>query len=257
MRERILEAMSCWRKYYIIRKAARRVESQSRIRTCLQCGDQFTDKENTHNKMCSPICRKIARSTKQGNRLFSEVKFKIKYKSCKFCGGNFFAKNDRFEYCSKLCVHRNDNLRHPPSLDSLEKQKAKTKTPEFKKRRVEQLKKRISVDPCFKLRGLVSKNVARALKKLKSSKRDSVLIYLPYSIPKLKAHLESQFNNVNGFTWENHGSVWHIDHIIPQSVFPYTDLDSKNFRDCWALSNLRPLERIENIKKSAKILMKR
>jgi 5-methylcytosine-specific restriction endonuclease McrA len=59
-------------------------------------------------------------------------------------------------------------------------------------------------------------------------------------------------------TWDNYGRYekgkekWQIDHIIPQSKLLYDSMDHSNFRKCWALENLRPLEVVENIRKSNK-----
>jgi hypothetical protein len=50
-------------------------------------------------------------------------------------------------------------------------------------------------------------------------------------------------------SWENHGTVWHIDHIIPKSVFNYTDAEHIDFKRCWALKNLQPLWAGENMSK--------
>lgn len=176
------------------------------------------------------------------------------WKCCKFCTKRFLAANDRFEYCSQLCISRREKIAYPLKPESVAKIKTRLKSVEARKARNEALRKRMATDPSFKLRCLVSKQVWRALKLVGCTKSDSTLAHLPYSIPQLKAHLESQFNNLNGFTWENHGKLWHIDHIIPQALFAYTDLDSKAFRDCWALSNLRPLHKTENMRKSDKVL---
>lgn len=75
---------------------------------------------------------------------------------------------------------------------------------------------------------------------------------LGYSIRELKGHLESQFDE--HMSWDNYGSYWHIDHIIPVSSFSYTNYQDEDFKRCWDLSNLQPLEAIENIKKSNKLL---
>jgi len=48
--------------------------------------------------------------------------------------------------------------------------------------------------------------------------------------------------------WDNHGKYWHIDHIMPQSILPYISMEDDNFKKCWALDNLRPLEAIQNMK---------
>jgi hypothetical protein len=71
-----------------------------------------------------------------------------------------------------------------------------------------------------------------------------------YAWADLRAHLEAQFTPA--MTWENWGDVWELDHIKPLSSFKYTSLDDPLFRECWALSNLRPLPRQENASKGAK-----
>ena len=42
--------------------------------------------------------------------------------------------------------------------------------------------------------------------------------------------------------------IW-IDHIKPRSLFKYKKPENKEFKECWALNNLQPLEKIANIKK--------
>jgi len=59
-----------------------------------------------------------------------------------------------------------------------------------------------------------------------------------YSLQDLKKHLEFLFKE--GMTWENYG-YWHIDHIIPISVFNFSDPSHIDFQRCWSLDNLQPL----------------
>lgn len=76
------------------------------------------------------------------------------------------------------------------------------------------------------------------------------LEYLGYTWADLRAHLEAQFTPA--MCWENWGDVWELDHIKPLSSFRYESLEDPLFRECWALSNLRPLPREENASKGAK-----
>jgi len=69
-----------------------------------------------------------------------------------------------------------------------------------------------------------------------------------YTLKDLIKHLENQFDDK--MSWENYGSYWWIDHIRPRSLFNYIYPEDKEFKECWALGNLQPLEAIENIKKS-------
>jgi hypothetical protein len=71
-----------------------------------------------------------------------------------------------------------------------------------------------------------------------------------YTLNQLMAHLERQF--LNGMTWENRGNGWHIDHIVPLSSFKFTSPDDPEFKAAWALTNLRPLWKRDNLEKGSK-----
>jgi hypothetical protein len=73
---------------------------------------------------------------------------------------------------------------------------------------------------------------------------------LGYSIAELRDHLERQLTA--GMTWQAfaEGRI-HIDHIVPQSAFDLND--EEQWRQCWALSNLRPLWAEDNLRKSCRI----
>lgn len=115
-------------------------------------------------------------------------------------------------------------------------------------------------DPSFYLRHWVSATIRTVLFKNGTSKRGySVMQKLSYDITQLKQHLESLFEP--WMNWENYGVyspkqwddnslstwTWQIDHIIPQSVLPYKNMDEENFKRVWALKNLRPYSAKQNI----------
>lgn len=122
-------------------------------------------------------------------------------------------------------------------------------------------KTRHTKDPTFRLRRIIGPSIRTALY---GSKNGRTWDYLPYTPIELKAHLESLF--ATWMTWGNHGVynaatwddndsstwTWQIDHIIPQSKFLYSSLDCDAFRQCWALSNLRPLSAKQNISEGAR-----
>ena len=66
----------------------------------------------------------------------------------------------------------------------------------------------------------------------------------------LRAHLEAQFTP--WMTWENWGSYWELDHIVPLSSFKYESLDDPRFRECWSLSILQPLRTDDNMIKCSR-----
>lgn len=55
-------------------------------------------------------------------------------------------------------------------------------------------------------------------------------------------------------TWDNYGTYWHIDHIRPISSFSFETYYDPDFKICWALENLQPLEAKANRLKSNKII---
>lgn len=114
---------------------------------------------------------------------------------------------------------------------------------------------RCSIDPSYKLRYAISHRIRECIKRNLNNKDGNIFDYLPYTIDELKKHLEKQFEP--WMNWNNYGGnaskkekTWWIDHIVPQSYLTYDSLNHPNFLKCWDLNNLRPLEKIENIKKN-------
>ena len=104
-------------------------------------------------------------------------------------------------------------------------------------------------DPMFRLNTSISNAIVKSLKKDKSGYHWENAV--GYTLEDLKLHLESQFQE--GMTWYNRGSVWHIDHIIPKSVFNFIEVHHPDFRRCWALENLQPLFSKDNLSKSNRL----
>ena len=69
-----------------------------------------------------------------------------------------------------------------------------------------------------------------------------------YSLDELKTHIERCF--LSGMGWHN-SHLWHVEHIIPLSAFEYANVDEKNFKIAWALTNLRPMWAKDNVSKGA------
>lgn len=113
-------------------------------------------------------------------------------------------------------------------------------------------RERRKTDPVYHLTENVRSAIRYGLFYHKGRKTNSTWQALPYTPEQLKEHLQAQFDA--HMTWDNYGDYWHIDHIHPQSLLPYDSLEHPNFIKCWSLSNLQPLEAIENIKKSNKLL---
>jgi HNH endonuclease. len=72
-----------------------------------------------------------------------------------------------------------------------------------------------------------------------------------YTVVELKQHLEKQFTPA--MSWDNYGTYWHVDHKIPIDVFNFDCPEDIDFKRCWELKNLQPLEKTLNLQKGAKL----
>jgi hypothetical protein len=68
-----------------------------------------------------------------------------------------------------------------------------------------------------------------------------------YEARLLVPHLEAQFEP--WMNWANYGTEWHVDHMRPISSFKFPE----EIAQCWALSNLRPLRALDNLRKGASL----
>ena len=110
-------------------------------------------------------------------------------------------------------------------------------------RRNKWFKKKINEDILFRL----SRNLRNRIHKIIKNSNLKTDELIGVGLEEFKLYLESKFQK--GMTWENYGD-WHIDHIIPLS-------SGKNEHELYNLchyTNLQPLWKLDNIKKSNKIL---
>ena len=154
-----------------------------------------------------------------------------------------FHKDSRF-----LCGRRPDCKECKRAQNKKGYEDNKPKRMAYKKEQIKGYRK----EPVYRMKEMVSRHVRLAFKKQHRAKDSVTFSALPYTPSDLVEHLESQFDEK--MNWDNYGDYWHVDHIYPQSLLPYSSLEDENFQKCWALENLQPLEATENMKKSNKVL---
>jgi hypothetical protein len=135
------------------------------------------------------------------------------------------------------------------------KDKIDNKNKEWAKNNPEKVKinqKKFDIKYRKTLKGRLNKTIHNqmnlALKKGKNGWSWEVLV--GYTLEQLMHHLENLFTeNMN---WDNYGK-WHIDHIIPKSLFKYETYNDREFKQCWSLCNLQPLWAKDNLVKGNKL----
>lgn len=108
---------------------------------------------------------------------------------------------------------------------------------------------RYKSDNRYRLNRNLGSAIRNALKELKAGRKWEELVN--YSLNDLIFHLEKRFSS--GMTWDNYGSFWEVDHRVPKSSFSYLDTGDLEFKKCWSLGNLRPLEKSRNRRKGSKL----
>lgn len=229
-------------------------------KTCTKCGESEPIVTFPKREYRCTLCAK-----EYAKKYYEDNKDKIKADNKKY------AQENKERVLEEKRKYNQEHKEEKKKYDIIYRQEKKEKIKEFQKqwfqknkeeikesRRIYQrefLRQRCKNDPAFNLRKRVSRSIGKIIKK----KGTSCLNYLPWTPEELKLHIESLFEP--WMTWQNHGSYnvktwndndsstwrWQLDHIIPHSAFKYTSMDSQEFRECWVLSNLRPLSAKQNL----------
>lgn len=116
------------------------------------------------------------------------------------------------------------------------------------KQQINNFKKRKKEDPLFKIKYCLRLRVNEVLKRNNITKNHSGLKYLGCTLEKYKEHLENQFTE--NMSWDNHGKIWEIDHILPLNLI-------QKPKDCYKFfnyKNTQPLLKSENRIKGCKTI---
>jgi hypothetical protein len=189
------------------------------------------------------------------------------YKYCSICVhkksySDYQKDNRATTKCKSECLKcREEYLSNPENrekknLSNQKYRKKQTETNYESYREAENNRKKnwVEKNKSNKLMKNISNHIRRGLKKMGfTKKRNSKYAFLSYSKLELINHLEAQWEP--WMSWDNYGPyrkdrrTWQIDHIIPQSKLKYSSMEDEEFKKCWSLDNLRPLEAMKNIKK--------
>lgn len=150
------------------------------------------------------------------------------------------AKENRLKYIQE---HREEAKQRAKKYywEHLERYRAYEQTEARKQSKKLQDMKR-SKNIFYKINKAFSQGMRHSLKSDKAGQHWETLV--PYTLQDLRQHLESQFTPL--MSWDNYGSYWEIDHIIPQNLFDIQSPEDPDFKICWSLANLRPLEKSLN-----------
>lgn len=216
-------------KEVIQEKEELRQQRERGLKTCSKCNeelplDKFRTKPKNWDKL-SGIC------TECDKKIHKQI---------------YLANPDKKKQTSKEWAKRNPEKRRANLLKNKDKINARRRT---KSQETSQKKKtKRHADPKFNIDILMSNQIRKVLKEAGGSKQGQTWEKcVGYTIEDLAAHLESLFTD--GVSWENQGSYWDIDHVIPKTWYAFSSKDDEEFKKCWALKNLQPLTKFDNVSK--------
>jgi len=151
-------------------------------------------------------------------------------------------KDYREQNIDKICEQRKEYRNREENKEHI-KQQSKDYLP-IRKLKIQERRK---TDINFKMSEILRSKIHKLLRNQKTSYTK----YIGCDIDFLKKWIEYRFDkNMN---WNNFGSYWQIDHILPINKFNFENEIDKHI--CFHWTNLQPLSGIENRQKSDKLLM--
>jgi hypothetical protein len=110
---------------------------------------------------------------------------------------------------------------------------------------------RLGKTPEWKIRQASRNAVSRIVRMVggRRNPKTRTFEYLGCDYDFARAYIEARF--LPGMTWENHGDLWHIDHIIPLAAFDL--MNESERKKAMHFTNLQPLWADDNRRKSARL----
>ena len=174
---------------------------------------------------------------------------------CKRCNLTFNMPNKRFKYCTECSKQNQRDMSNNYKKENKEKISDYNKNyniinrDSIQKRQTSQHSERRKLDFSYKM-SIVLRNRFKKFFKGKYSKSMRELVGCSYS-----NYIKwIEFNFTSDMNWENHGILWHIDHVLLCCMFDYTK--DEDIEICYNWKNTRPLLAKKNLSRGKNIDLK-
>jgi len=135
---------------------------------------------------------------------------------------------------------------HNVEISKYNSQYDKDHRTEIQQRQTEYQRNRRQIDPAFKLAGGLRSKMYKFMNGIQSQTASNLLCCTKDDFVEWM-----KFQLKPGMTMENHGSLWHMDHVIPVARFDLTVPEEQ--QRCWHWSNFQPMNGSENMSKQDKV----
>jgi hypothetical protein len=121
---------------------------------------------------------------------------------------------------------------------------------EFRKKHYKYQAEKAKNDPQYKMQRVLRQRIRFAIKAVNAKKKTRLNESLGCTPQFLVAYLEVRFKD--GMTWQNHGKLWHLDHVKPLASFDLTKKSEQLLANHY--TNLCPMWAHENQSKGKRIM---
>jgi len=246
-------------KIKLVLKSAIAPVSETKAST-LQCNKCSVSKDLSEFYARYKICKECVKTSQRERNQVAKTKQVTRYadtsttKTCKQCGTTkpisaFRINRAKCHDCEKQYGVEYNKTHQDIREKWLENNKDRVKELQAnwyqrnKSHVREKYKARYHSDAEFKLNSLVRKRILYAIKT--TDKSEKPLAYLGTDANTVCNWLEYCFND--NMTWDNHGTYWHIDHVIPTSLHDCKDATQVKLVFSWM--NLMPITAEQNMTK--------
>lgn len=162
-------------------------------------------------------------------------------------------KEERDEHNKRCAANHKKRMANNPEAQKRQlknQEKWRKKNPDKQRECVKKsIAKRKKNDPGFKMQLNMRRRYRDIMKLTRNGGSTRHIDDLGCSTKEFNKIIEAKFTN--GMTWDNYGTYWHLDHILPCAIFDHQD--EKQRKQCWHWTNFQPLEAAKNMAKSDKI----
>lgn len=231
------QCLANWNKSKARAKWAKREPVKKEEKKCDNCSASFSGYQNA--RFCSLKCY---RNFHYKKRYIPAPKTKGK---CQKCSAEFEGRSTK-KFCSDWCSKSQKQI----ESRSRRRRWRYKNDPQYRAKVIAATSKSVSVrlkaDPIFKIKF----NLRKRIRKFIRRKQSPYTPLIGCSSVQLREWLESKFKR--GMAWDNYGSHWVVDHVIPLSKFNLSEIEQA--RIACHFTNLQPLTHGENAEKSDTIL---
>lgn len=139
---------------------------------------------------------------------------------------------------------------HNSKESTKENTRKRKRSKKYKDTRKAYIKNKLDTDPIYRMMYNARHYVYNTLRKTPFKKHAHFEELVGCHPFELREHLEKQFTNE--MSWDNYGSLWEIDHIIPTSSFKLGTLEDQ--QKAFSYLNMQPLKIQDNRRKNNYII---